>query len=84
MFGRLRMTSVSRINTESTQPPRKPATIPTVVPTTTAMTMREKRDAERDTGTVGESGEHVAAETVGAEQMLDCFRRAPRPAESGC
>ena len=53
--------SISRLMTASTQPPKKPATMPIVVPIATESMRGEEGDQQRDPGAVDDPAEDVAA-----------------------
>ena len=67
--------SVSRISASSTQPPRKPAVVPTEQADADRHRRRRGADQQRDAGAVEQLGQHVAAEPVGAQPMRRVLER---------
>ena len=65
--GNARKTSVTRIRTSSSFPPRRPAIAPTAVPMITAMMPVDDADEDRGPDAVQQPGVDVAADVVGAE-----------------
>src|ERR1700687_5173654 len=69
IFGNASATSVIRISTLSTQPPKKPAVVPISRPTGTTDHTNENRKQRRGRGAVYQARENVASELVGAQPV---------------
>ena len=83
IVGSTRKKSEIRIRSVSTVPPTKPATIPTSAPMHDRDDRRHQPDQHRDPGAVDGEVEHVAAELVGAEQVLGARRLERRAGRRG-
>ena len=69
-YGIVRVKSTRRMISESSQPPEYPATSPRIPPTTTVPAVAIERHDEVDPPAIGEPGEDVAPEVVGAQEMV--------------